>query len=124
VVLLPKAEHTEKWVIPLSVQRVKGNEKGHEKAVQQVKGCIENLALAEKFHVMIGDTLYGSLTCRDQASREDNLIHVFRLRNQRNVYLMPEAQASEETAAKRGRKRNLVGVSPWKSWLNSRVLLR
>ena len=91
------------WLIPLSVQRVKSNGKGHEVGMQQLPHLIENLNLTHDLTVSVGDTSYGSEACREIASRSENLVHICRLNSKRSVYSMPDNGVDKHV--RRGRKK-------------------
>jgi hypothetical protein len=88
------------WITPLSFKRVKSEEKGNEIGVQQVIDCIDRLGLSDQLSVSIGDSLYGTENCRIKASKQDKLIHIFRLNSKRNLYCKPE----QKDKAGKGRK--------------------
>ena len=103
--LLPNDPIAEEkhWLIPLSAQRVQSTEKGNEVGMEQIKNCIDELGLTDELNISVGDTLYGTETCRITASKQDNLIHIFRLNSKRNVWHPP---TDEEIAqSKKGRKK-------------------
>lgn len=89
------------WLVPLSLQRVTSNEKGNELGVQQVVEGIKELGLSEELSLSIGDSLYGTLKCRIAVSKQENLIHLFRLNSKRNLFCSPQ----EQEAAGKGRKK-------------------
>ena len=90
------------WVIPMDVKRVKSTEKGNEAGMLQLIEHLKQSQLTEELTLSIGDSLYGTEACRIAAGEQDNLIHLFRLNSQRNVFLQPTA---EETASSVGRKK-------------------
>ena len=66
--------------------------KGHEFGMQQLKDYIESQGIADKLNVSVGDSLYGSNECRKIAVSQENQIHIFRLRSDRNVFCEPDNQ--------------------------------
>lgn len=105
VTLLPNdtAAEDKHWLLPLSAERVKSTDKGNEVGMHRVISHIEELELSDELCVSIGDTLYGTEKCREIASQEENLVHVFRLNSRRNLYCMPTAP--QEKSSKAGRKK-------------------
>lgn len=100
------------WVLPLAAQRVTSQEKGHEIGLVQMKTLILELALTDKLCLSIGDSLYGTQACRQLAVAEPNLVHLFRLNNKRNVFLLPEATSSGKGRKQEyGRKMTLSDTS-------------
>lgn len=89
------------WLVPLCVKRVKSQEKGNELGVEQVVECIKDLGLSDQLSISIGDSLYGTEKCRITASKQDNLIHMFRLNSTRNLFCSPK----EQKAKGKGRKK-------------------
>ena len=79
------------WLIPLSVERIKQNEKGNERGMQQIIEHIAALGLDDELSISVGDSLYGSERCRSIASSNKNLVHVFRISNSRNLFHQPTA---------------------------------
>lgn len=91
------------WLIPLSIERIKRNEKGNERGMQQIADQIAALGLDDDLSISVGDSLYGSEHCRSIASNNKNLVHVFRISNSRNLFYQPTA---DELATKGvGRKK-------------------
>jgi hypothetical protein len=85
-----ESEATKKhWLIPLSVERIKQNEKGNERGMQQIIDRIAALGLDDELSISVGDSLYGSERCRSIASNNKNLVHVFRINNSRNLFYQP-----------------------------------
>ncbi len=97
------------WLVPLSVKRVQSQEKGNEVGVQQVVDCIKELGIAEEVSLSIGDSLYGTEKCRMTASKEENLIHLFRLNSKRNLFCSPKETPSQGAGRKKefGKKMTL-----------------
>lgn len=97
-------EYTDRnWQLPLSVKRVLLDEKANEAAMQQLLDAIELHELDDKLTVNAGDTLYGTEPCRKAAVGKENLVHLFRLANHRNVYCLPCDEDSKTKGA--GRKK-------------------
>ena len=91
VTLLPDDVEAGKkrWLLPLSVQRVASDQKGHEVGMQQTMQVIENLGLQDELSLIIGDSLYGSKACRMAVAQQKNCIHLFRLAQSRHVFAQP-----------------------------------
>jgi hypothetical protein len=87
--LLPSDAEDKHWLVPISVKRIESNKKGNEEGMNQIVDCIKTLSLTKEINISIGDTLYGTENCRITASKQDNLIHVFRINSKRNVYFAP-----------------------------------
>jgi len=87
-----RAEHKH-WVKPLSAQRVKSDEKGNEIGMRQLVELIDKLEQSGKLNISFGDSLYGTTECRRTASKEHNLVHIYRLRISRNLFL-PAAESN------------------------------
>lgn len=88
VALLPEdTQASEKhWLVPISAKRVESSEKGNEVGMEQIVNCINELELTDELNISIGDSLYGTESCRTTASRQDNLIHIFRIKSNRNIF--------------------------------------
>jgi hypothetical protein len=118
VAMLPEnpRESEKRWVVPLSADRVKTDEKGNEVGMKQIINCIKKLDLKSNLCISIGDSLYSTKECRNIASQADNLIHIFRLNTKRNIYF--SATEKENIKNKKGRKRefgeklNLGNIDP------------
>ncbi len=89
-----RAEKDKNWVVPLSVKRVPSEQKGNELGMQQLNECIDELEIGEELSINVADSLYGTDKCREIATKKENLVHIFRLRNNRNVFLEPMATSS------------------------------
>lgn len=98
-----RAQKDKKWVMPISAKRVPSHNKGNELGMQQLNDCIDELELTEKLNVAVTDSLYGTHQCREISSAKTNLVHIFRLRNNRNVFLQPEVNNDNGSSA--GRKK-------------------
>ncbi len=84
------------------MQCVPSDAKGNEVGMQQITEHITRQGLEDQLTVSVGDTLYGSEDCRREASTCENLVHIFRLKHNRNVYSMPDASSQSKC---RGRKK-------------------
>lgn len=105
VALLPdNTQASEKhWLVPISAKRVESSEKGNEVGMQQIVDCINDLELTDELNISIGDSLYGTEVCRETAAKQDNLIHIFRFKSNRNIFCA--ATNSDDDINKRGRKK-------------------
>jgi len=88
VALLPLEPGARKkhWVIPLRMDRVTSQQKGHELGMQKVLETIENLGLQQQLTLSIGDSLYGTETCRRLAQQNEHHVHLFRFNAKRHVF--------------------------------------
>ena len=84
-----RVEKNKHWVVPLSTRKVPSEQKGNELGMQQINDCIDDLDINEELSISVADTLYGTDKCREIATSKENLVHIFRLRNNRNVFLQP-----------------------------------
>jgi len=105
-------ENQKHWLVPLSVQRVKSHEKGNEVGMEQIIQSIEEHGLQNDLCISLGDSLYGTEKCRSLVSGQNNLVHIFRLNNKRNIYAMPTSEAKPSGRKKEfGKKINLGDVA-------------
>lgn len=98
-----QSEQKKRWLIPVSAKRVSSDQKGNEVGMQQIIESIDDFDLQEKLCVSIGDTLYSTEQCRITAKKQDNLVHIFRISGNRNLYLQPEQTLGNQTS--KGRKK-------------------
>jgi len=103
--LHPSCEKEKKkhWVLPLSMERVGSSEKGNEFGMRQVLKLTETLGLEGKLVLNTGDSLYASDNCRKIAIENDDLVHAFRMRNNRTVFSKPKDD--EHLTQRLGRKK-------------------
>jgi len=101
--LLPEERETNQkhWLVPISAQRVQSNEKGNEVGMQQIIHCIQELELTDELNISLGDSLYGTEVCRATAASQENLIPIFRIKRNRNIF----SAAADSKIVKRGRKK-------------------
>ena len=92
------------WIAPLSVKRVKSEEKGNELGIKQLNECIDEINQLNALNLSVADSLYGTAKCRELVVENENLVHIFRLRNDRNVFLNPEKSKEAGHPLKKGRK--------------------
>lgn len=74
------------WVLPVSSQRISSDSKGNEIGMTQLSETITTLDLVNKLTISVGDSLYGTQTCRARAVAIQNHIHLFRLNSTRNIF--------------------------------------
>ena len=98
-----KGELSKRWLIPISAQRVSSEEKGNELGMRQVTESINNLELSDNLCISIGDSLYGTEACRIEADKQKNLVHIFRISNNRNLYSKPNIESLNSSS--KGRKK-------------------
>ena len=97
-----EADKDKHWVIPVSTKRVPSDQKGNELGMAQLKECIDELDLTDELCISVADSLYGTQHCRELAVSASNLVHIFRLRHNRNVFLAPE---QGDSLSGKGRKK-------------------
>lgn len=95
-------EKGKRWVIPISAKRVESCKKGNEVGMEQIADSISTLDLGRELCITVGDTLYGTEQCRVSASKQSNLVHIFRVNSKRNLYSKPTR--TESSMSKKGRK--------------------
>ena len=60
----------------------------------QLTSAIEALDLSDEMTLSIGDSLYGTEACRQQATTQDQLVHIFRLNSKRNIFFTPKVTSA------------------------------
>lgn len=95
-----QASREKHWLVPLSVMRVKSDEKGNEAGMKQLIQHIKDNQLTNQLNIGIADSLYSSGKCRAKGSSENSLVTIVRLNSTRNVFFPPE-----ESSSSRGRKK-------------------
>lgn len=88
-----KAQH---WVVPMSAERVPTDTTGHAFGMRQLTDMIVQLKLADQLIVSVGDTAYGAESCRQQGLSNDNIVHLFRMRNNRTIYCRPAGNSHKK----------------------------
>jgi len=110
--LLPNEilENQKHWLLPLSTVRVGSHLKGHELGMQQISECAETLEIGDELFISVGDSLYGTESCRAKVSEKENWVHIFRLNSSRNVYrsIAPEKSHVKGRKKEYGKKMNLA----------------
>tara|TARA_B110000091_G_C13775171_1_gene458511 strand:- start:100 stop:1656 length:1557 start_codon:yes stop_codon:yes gene_type:complete len=90
---LPQQEKDKQnhWINPISIIRVKSSEKGTEVGMRQLHDAISSLKTKNvDLVVNVSDTAYGAKSCLKSASMDGDLIHIYRLANNRNIYFSPK----------------------------------
>lgn len=77
------------WLRPVSFRRVQSTQKGNEVGMAQINETIKTLGLAEDLTLSIGDSLYGTKSCRMSLINQPNRLHLFRFNSTRNVFAPP-----------------------------------
>lgn len=112
--LLPNdiLENQKHWLLPLCAKRVESNLKGHELGMQQISECVETLDINDELFISVGDSLYGTESCRAKVSEKENWVHIFRLNSSRNVFrsIVPEKSHAKGRKKEYGEKMNLGKV--------------
>jgi len=103
------------WAVPLSIKRINSTEKGNTVGMKQLSESISTLKLNDELVINVADSLYGSNTCRQIASENENLVHIFRLNSKRNIYFPPKPAQDDNQAPGRkqeyGQKINLKDIT-------------
>jgi hypothetical protein len=102
VAYLPEkpSQQTPPWVIPLSSERVSTEKKSTKIGMEQITALINgNEKFKDTLCVSVADSAYSSAACLSEACKNDNQVHISRVRNNRNL---PRA-ITKKTKPKRGR---------------------
>ena len=98
----------QRWIIPLSTERVPSSDKGHDFGMNQVARLLDQLDLDDHLTLSIGDSAYATESCRQQTAMLKEHIHMARLRSNRNVFELLPTSANSKTKPKvYGRKMRL-----------------
>lgn len=92
------------WLVPLSMERVKSDEKGNEAGMRELITQLDKLNLTDRLTVSVGDSLYGTEACRITAASQPKLVHIFRVNSKRNVF----SGSPIESCASGGRGRKKI----------------
>ena len=94
---LPEREETGDmtWAIPLTVERVKGDQTGKQVGSQQLKQILttDNLPWSNHLSVVVVDSDYSAKTFLAEQEQHTNLVVVTRVRSNRVFYTYPEPKA-------------------------------
>jgi hypothetical protein len=82
---------TPAWILPCEAKRVPIGEKGHEWGMKQLDRWLRHpkLGWGKHLSVVVGDSLYSTLSCQKQAQAHEQLVLISRLRNNRTVFAPP-----------------------------------
>ena len=109
-------QHDDHWLVPVSIERVPSDQKSNEHGMKQLGQIIEAMD-DDYLHISVGDSLYGTLNCRKQSSQYNNLVHIARLRQNRNLWTNPnEAHQGKGRRKVFGDKlslKDLLGKNNW-----------
>ncbi len=100
---LPEKSSSFPWLLPLDVKRVPTDEKGHVLGFTQMEELLikEETPFHQSLCVLVSDSLYGVLENRKRVGGHDNLVWVYRLRNNRNVFAKaPDGQTRKKYGSK------------------------
>lgn len=89
---LPKPSDKH-WLVPLSAERISPQEQGHVKGILQIEAIRKRLNLMDKLCISVGDSAYGSENTRREIAKTTNLIHIFRLASNRNIFSLADEAA-------------------------------
>jgi len=106
VVYLPEklSKQTPPWVIPLSVERVSTEQKGTGVGMEQLTAIIQGSeAFKNKLSVSVSDSAYSSAACLHESYKNENQVHVSRVRSNRGLPRALIKNQQPELKAKRGR---------------------
>ena len=92
---MDEADKNKHWLVPIAAARVPSSISPNEFGIIQLTDLISQLGLDDQLVVGVADSAYGSQVCRQQASKYDNFVHIYRLKGNRKVYSQPKAQASK-----------------------------
>jgi hypothetical protein len=102
VYLPEKPSGNSPWILPLSCQRVRSDEKGTLVGMQQITRCIkEKTAFKEHLCVVVADAAYSTPECLAETGNNKDQIQISRLRSNRVVY--HQAKCTDEV--KLGKKK-------------------
>jgi hypothetical protein len=87
------------WVVPLSSERVRTQEKGTILGMKQIAYCISQPVFQDALCVSVGDCAYSDASCIVEANKNPNQVHISRLKSNRTLYNSP----SKSKRKKRGR---------------------
>jgi hypothetical protein len=102
VVYLPENEEDRNahWCCPLSIQRVKSHETGPKVGFEQVRMLVSETAFQQELCVNVADAAYSTKYHILNGASIPNLIQIFRLRSNRNLYHKPTSPTGKK---RRGR---------------------
>jgi hypothetical protein len=89
LVHLPNQEQEQKWVIPLSVQRVPGDQKGPDVGLAQLNEVLNQTDLKNYFCVNVSDTAYSQRNWIIKIDQWPHVVHLARMRGNRKLYRLP-----------------------------------
>lgn len=95
---IPPGDSAERqtWIVPVDARRVLSTEKSHELGVKQAVNFIKSQNLEDELCLLIDDSAYGTSECRSVITSCDNLIQIFRMRNNRTVFKIAK-KSTEQT---------------------------
>lgn len=112
------SELSSPWIIPLSCERVKTDQKGIDVGMQQLNECILSQAsFKDELSVTMGDCAYSNPYCLGEAKKNPNQVHISRARNTRvfNYLAEPPATPKPKGRPKQyGDKHDLRDQATWR----------
>ena len=98
----------QRWVVPVSTERVPSEKKGHEFGMTQLAKVIDNLGIEDEMCVSIGDCAYSTPFCHEAVAAKKNRVHIAKLRCTRNVFEVYQGDQHHKGRKKRyGQKMSL-----------------
>lgn len=85
---LPEKTGIFPWILPLTLQRVSSEQKGHELEFEQLDHLLNQpeTPFSQALCCLVTDSLYPVISNREMASRHDRLVWTFRARANRKFY--------------------------------------
>jgi len=109
---------TPPWVIPLSAERVGTHQSGTNIGMKQISRLLNTQEkLKDKLCVSVADSAYSTPECLVEASTNEHLVHIARLRNNRSLPRAIEEKKNEPR--KRGRPKqygNPIRLRDKRTW--------
>ncbi|MGH2639790.1 MAG: transposase, partial [Rhabdochlamydiaceae bacterium] len=89
LVHLPNQDREQRWVIPLSIQRVPSDQKGPDIGLTQLSEAVNQTDLKNYFCVNVSDTAYSQKNWIIKINQWSHVVHLARMRGNRKLYRLP-----------------------------------